>query len=295
MKKNIDQYAQEWQKNAEADALWVILTDSKYYGRKWDETEFFATGDEEIGRIFGFIKERGIEVLSSGSFLDFGCGVGRNSKALRKRFKGGFGVDISEKMIDLAQTYVQGVEFMVNKSGSLDQFANDSIDFIYSHIVLQHIPNEYQRHYIEEFLRIMKPGGLAILQILVGIINPQVINSLFVIRVKKKIKRLFPFLVILKRWLIPPKHFHYEFKLEMHPLPDEVVCRICEKYGCVIEAAPATNSCEADHNGKVEFYDMNDHRHMLKESGLPNRYLSCMYFIRKDDGAKPALQEILIT
>jgi len=289
MAKNIDQYAQEWQKNAEADALWAILADSKYYGRKWDETEFFATGDEEIGRVFGFIKERGIEVLS-GSFLDFGCGVGRNSKALRKRIKGGFGVDIAEKMIELAQTYVKGVKFMVNKTGSLDQFTNDSIDFIYSHIVLQHIPNEYQRHYIEEFLRIMKPGGLAILQIPVGIINPPFVN-----RVKEEIKQLVPFLVILKRWLIPRKHFHYEFKLEMNPLPDGVVRIICEKYGCVIEAAPATHSCEADHNGKVEFYDMHDHKHMLKESGLPNRYLSCMYFIRKYDGAKPTIQEILIT
>jgi SAM-dependent methyltransferase len=281
MPKSINHYAQEWQQNAAADALWVILTDSKYYGRKWDETEFFATGDEEIGRIFDFMKKQGIELSSSGSFLDFGCGVGRNSKALRKRFEGGFGVDISEKMIELAHKYVQGVKFMVNKSDSLDQFANDSIDFIYSHIALQHIPNEYQRHYIDEFLRIMRPGGLAILQIPIEIINPQVINPPFAVQVKKEMKRLFPFLVSLKRWLIPPKHFHYDFKYEMHLLPDEVVRRICEKHGCVIEAAPATNSCEADHNGKVEFYDTNVYRHMLKESDLPNRYLSCMYYVRK--------------
>jgi hypothetical protein len=59
----------------------------------------------------------------------------------------------------------------------------------------------------------------------------------------------------------------------MHPLLDEEIRTICEKHGCVIEAATATNSCEADHNGKVEFYDLHAHRHMLKESGLPNRYL----------------------
>lgn len=281
MTKSINQYAKEWENNAEADALWVILTDSKYYGSKWDVNEFFATGDEEICRVFNFMKENGIKVSSFGSFVDFGCGVGRNSKALRKRFDGGFGIDISEKMIELAQKYVQRVKFMVNKSDCLDQFANDSIDFIYSHIVLQHIPNEFKVKYIDEFLRILKPGSLAVFQIPTDIINPRVVNSPFSIRVKKIIKQLFPFLVTWKRRLIPPKNFDYEFKYEMHPFSDEVVRRMCEKRGCVIEASPATNSCEADHNGKVEFYDMTEHRQMLQESGHSNCYLSCMYFVRK--------------
>src|ERR1700690_145062 len=248
MTKSIDQYAKEWQNNAQADALWVILTDSKYYGRKWDKIEFFATGDEEIGRVFDFIKKHGIEVLFSRLFLDFGCGVGRNSKALRKRFEGGIGVDISEKMIELAQAYVPDVRFMVSQSASLDQFADESIDFIYSHIVLQHIPNEYQRRYIDEFMRIMKPGGLAAIQIPVEIINPQNITLPSIYRTKQAIKRLFPFLITLKRWLIPSKRFHHEFRYEMHPLPDDEIRRTSEKYGCNIEAAPATNSCEPDHN-----------------------------------------------
>lgn len=281
MAKNINQYAKEWENNAEADAFWVILTDSKYYGRKWNVDEFFATGDEEIGRVFNFMKERGIDVSSWGSFLDFGCGVGRNSKALRKRFDGGFGLDISDKMIELAQKYVQGVKFIVNKSDCLDQFANDSIDFIYSHIVLQHIPNEFKKKYMNDFLRIIKPGGLAVFQIPIDIINPQVVIPPLSVRVKKIIKQLFPFLVTLKRKLIPPKNFSYEFQYEMHIFSDEVVRVICDKHSCVIEAAPATNSCEADHNGKVEFYAMTEHRQKLKISGLPNRYLSCMYFVRK--------------
>ena len=280
MTKSIDQYAKEWQNNAEADALWVILTDSKYYGRKWDIDEFFATGEEEINRVFEFMKRESIMVTER-AFLDFGCGVGRNSKALRNRFEGGFGVDISEKMIELAQTHVQDVKFMVNQSDLLDQFSDDSIEFIYSHIVLQHIPNGYQNLYINEFLRIMRPGGLAVFQIPIGIINPQNITPSLLFRFKQNVKRLLPFLVSMKRWLIPPKEFSCDFKYEMHPLGDSEIRDICGKRGCVIEAAPATNSCEADHNGKVEFYDMNVHRQMLMNSGLPNRYLSCMYFVRK--------------
>lgn len=282
--KTLDEYAREWQGNAEADALWVILTDSRYYGRKWSVEDFFATGNEEIARIFRFMEQSSIPA-SSGIFLDFGCGVGRICKALRKKFVRGYGIDISPKMIELARSYVPDVEFTVNQTDSLEHWEDASVDFVYSHIVLQHIPSEYQKRYIDEFLRIMRPGGLAVFQIPVEIINPQDIKPPFAIRVKREIKRIFPFLIALKRWLVPPKSFHYEFKYEMHPLADEEIRTICEQRGCVIEAAPASNSCEPEHNGRVEFYDMEAHRRMLREAGLPNRYLSCMYFVRKQNGS----------
>ena len=278
--KSITEYAKEWEGNAEADALWVILTDSRYYGRKWDVSEFFSTGEEEIDRVFNYMKQKSITV-PSGSFLDFGCGVGRNSKALRKRFERGYGVDISEKMIELARSYVPDVKFMVNQKDSLEQFEDNSVDFVYSHIVLQHIPNKFQKKYIEEFLRILSPGGLALIQIPIKIINRQEIRPPLILRIKQRVKRLLPFIVKMKRWLIPPKSFSYEFKYEMHPMSDNEMRRICENKGCIIEAAPATNSCERDHNGRVEFYDLNEHKNTLQESELSNRYLSCMYFIRK--------------
>jgi ubiquinone/menaquinone biosynthesis C-methylase UbiE len=280
MQKDLKEYIKEWEGNAEADALWVILTDSKYYGRKWDLKEFFDTGQEEIQLIFRFMEQESIR-SPSGSFLDFGCGVGRNSKALRKRFEKGYGVDISEKMIKLARTYVPDVEFNVNQKDSLEQFKDNSIDFVYSHIVLQHIPNQFQKKYIDEFLRILSPGGLAVIQIPIEIINHQDIRPPLILRIKQRVKRSLPFIVTLKQWLIPPKTFSYEFKYEMHPMSDNEMLSICENKGCIIEAAPATNSCERDHNGKVEFYDLNEHRNTLEESDLPNRYLSCMYFIRK--------------
>jgi SAM-dependent methyltransferase len=280
MTKSLNKYAKEWEGNAEADALYVILTDSRYFGRKWDVEEFFLTGEEEIQRIFKFMEQKSI-TLSSGSFLDFGCGVGRNSKALQKRFERGYGVDISEKMIELARSYVPNVQFMVNQKDSLEEFEDNSVDFIYSHIVLQHIPNQLQKKYIEEFLRILRPGGLAVIQIPIEIIHRQEIRPPLILRIKQRVKKSLPFIITLKRWLIPPKTFFYEFKYEMHPMSADEMRRICAKKGCIIEAAPATNSCEQDHNGKVEFYDLYEHRKALEESDLPNCYLSCMYFIRK--------------
>lgn len=156
--RRLNEYAKEWEGNAEADPFWAILTDSQYYGKKWDRAEFFSTGEEEVERVFKFMDSASI-AAPSGSFLDFGCGVGRISKALRRRFQRGFGVDISSKMIDLARTYVSGVDFITNQDDSLIGFHDASVDFVYSHIVLQHIPNEYQKRYIDEFLRVLRPGG----------------------------------------------------------------------------------------------------------------------------------------
>lgn len=280
MTRRLDEYAKEWQGNAEADPLWVILTDSRYYGRKWDVAAFFSTGEEEIERVFKFMDSASI-AAPSGTFLDFGCGVGRISRALRRRFENGFGVDISPKMVELARTYVDGVEFIANQTDSLAGFDDASVDFVYSHIVLQHIPNEYQRRYIDEFLRVLRPGGLAVFQIPIDIINPQKTKASLAYRVKQTVKRGLPFLVVLKRTFFPPKTAHYEFRYEMHPLPHCRIQSIIAERGCVVEAAPATNSCEADHNGKVEFFDLTGHRRTLERSGTSNRYLSCMYFVRK--------------
>ncbi|MGO9016396.1 MAG: class I SAM-dependent methyltransferase [Dissulfurispiraceae bacterium] len=280
MNKTLGEYAKEWQSNAEGDPLWVILTDSQYYGRKWNVDEFFVTGEDEVGRVFRFMDRESI-IAPSGSFLDFGCGVGRISKALRKRFESGFGVDISPKMIELAQAYVKDVKFVVNQADSLSQFADDSIDFIYSHIVLQHIPNSFQKRYMDEFLRILRPGGLAVFQVPVDIINERVITPPFFHRIKQRVKRMLPFLVTIKRKLIPPESFHHEFRYEMHILHHEDIQKICEERKCIIEAVPATNSCERDHNGKVEFYEPAGRRKRLVDSGLSNRYLSYMYFVRK--------------
>lgn len=290
MTKPIQQYAQEWEKNAKADALWIILTDNRYSGNKWDREEFFATGEDEISRVFAFMAEQRVEV-PAGKFLDFGCGVGRLSKALRRRFSAGIGVDISEKMVELAREYVPDVDFRANPQSNLSWLKDGSVDFVYSHIVLQHIPNEFQRSYIDEFLRILKPGGVAAFQIPVEIIHHVIHQPGATARLKNSLKAVFPWIVDLNRtinrifpWIMPLKQKlfpGYGFSYEMHTLPHEEIVSICGRSGCTIEQAPATNSCETDHNGKVLFFDPEQHHEQLSNSVATNVYFSRMYFVRK--------------
>jgi len=106
--------------------------------------------------------------LGDGSALDFGCGVGRLTQALARYFDQVHGVDISEAMLDLARELNQvgdRCHYHLNSSDDLTLFPSNSFDFVYSNITLQHMPPRYARKYIAEFLRVLKPGGLAVFQI----------------------------------------------------------------------------------------------------------------------------------
>ena len=103
-----------------------------------------------------------------GLALDYGCGVGRLSRALSLRFERVLGVDIAEAMLAEARAvHVEfpNVEFLRNSGDSLAGIADASVDFVYSNIVLQHAPRTNQRLLIAEFCRVLGAGGVLVFQV----------------------------------------------------------------------------------------------------------------------------------
>src|SRR5260370_36452354 len=90
--------------NAQKDALFTVCTDQTKAGGRWETSEFLATGEKEIGRVMDYISGLGVRLNFSGTCLDFGCGVGRLTQALAKRFRHCTGVDISSVMIEKANS-----------------------------------------------------------------------------------------------------------------------------------------------------------------------------------------------
>jgi len=155
-----------WTALGEEDPLWVVLTDPAKKGNRWKEDEFFETGRREIENIFEKLRESEISV-HCGKALDFGCGVGRLTQALATRFESVDGVDISDSMIRNAERLNQfpnKTNYHINIRGDLGAFPSGKYDFICSMIALQHIPKKFQRNYIGDFLRLLKPGGVAFFQ-----------------------------------------------------------------------------------------------------------------------------------
>jgi len=155
-----------WDRQAHADPMWAILTDPAKAGGRWDSDEFFATGVREVGALMEQAAAWR-KPIARRSALDFGCGIGRLSQALADHFDRVYGVDISPKMIELAQQHnrkSERAEYLCSAAGDLSHFADGSIDMILSWITLQHMRPRYARRYIQEFLRVLAPGGLLVFQ-----------------------------------------------------------------------------------------------------------------------------------
>jgi len=156
-----------WNRFGETDPFWAVLAWPGMEEGRWDVDAFFATGRDEIAQVMAYIESLSVE-LGRASALDFGCGVGRLTQALAQHFDQVHGVDISEAMLSLARELNQAGErcqYHLNPRDDLSLFPDDFFDFIYSNITLQHMPPRYARGYILEFLRLLKPGGLAVFQV----------------------------------------------------------------------------------------------------------------------------------
>jgi 2-polyprenyl-3-methyl-5-hydroxy-6-metoxy-1,4-benzoquinol methylase len=163
---NISQASKNWAELGEADPMWAILTDDQKRGRKWQREEFFATGRQEIEASLKSVVDAGV-TLNPGLALDFGCGLGRLTQALANHFQKVDGVDVSTSMVRQAReynTHGSAVEYHVNCKTDLSLFPKERFDFVYSNIVLQHIPPSHQLSYIAGFMDVLKVGGFAYFQ-----------------------------------------------------------------------------------------------------------------------------------
>lgn len=157
----------KWNKFCQDDPLWAVLSDANKKNRKWDEKEFFKTGEYEIDNIIKYIDSYGLKMQTNRA-LDFGCGVGRLTSRLTKYFKEVYGVDISQSFLDLAEEYNQNKEkihYHLNEKDDLKLFSDSYFDFIYTNITLQHVMPSTSKKYIKEFLRILNPGGVLMFQL----------------------------------------------------------------------------------------------------------------------------------
>jgi SAM-dependent methyltransferase len=163
---SLEKSKKHWEDMGDLDPYWAILTSPDTKHGKWDVDKFFGTGSEEISSVLHAGEKLGLPEHHDWA-LDFGCGVGRLTRALAPHFQNVVGIDISQSMLRQAEALnpLTNCRFILNDSDSLP-FPSGQFDLIYTALVLQHVPyKESIRRYIAEFVRVLKTRGLLVMQL----------------------------------------------------------------------------------------------------------------------------------
>ena len=149
----------DWELRARQNASFYICTDPGA------TPESFAAGGERD--LADHILD-GIPVAADWRVLEIGCGIGRLLRPLSERVASAVGVDLSEEMVARARVFCAGrtnVE-LHRTDGALDFLPAESFDFVFSHIVFQHVPRKaYVQRYLRGAARLLKPGGILRVQV----------------------------------------------------------------------------------------------------------------------------------
>lgn len=106
-----------------------------------------------------------------GHILEIGCGVGRIVNRLAETTGCGlFGIDISEKMLEIASSRVAWkwyVDYRVCDGRTIPHDEN-KFGFVYSMLVFQHLKADAISNYLIEVRRVLKPKGIFRFQFIEG-------------------------------------------------------------------------------------------------------------------------------
>ena len=161
----------DWNSLAELDPLWTVLSDPHKKFGKWDPVEFFSTGEKEASRVLEMCESNHLKI-SFDKMLDFGCAVGRMTRGFSNKFRSCTGLDVSEKMVELAEKYNAdrpNCSFVASSSPRLP-FEDETFDFVFTTLVLQHVPTQQLiLNFISEFFRVAKVGGAVVFQLPIAV------------------------------------------------------------------------------------------------------------------------------
>lgn len=270
--------ARHWETNARTDAAFAVLSDPDRAGA-WDLDAFLGTGEREIAAVLGELDRLDALPARWGQALDFGCGLGRLTAALARRFDHAVGVDVSSTMVERARLLhddATNLRFVHNERDDLDVVPTGTVDLAYSNIVLQHVGRPLQERYLAELVRVLAPGGVAAVQVPSWHRGPAGFA-----------RRHLPEAVVptaraaAARLRRPHAGFARpdgdDIHMEMHCLPEGDVQAVVRRAGGRVVGIVLTNATEPDFGGDLVVRTPDE----AWAAAAGGRYLSPMYVVRR--------------
>ena len=122
--------------------------DKDFWNKYTDENE--STYNQEFAK---FIRDL-VTSLRSDSVLEVGCNTGNDLKEFPENVEVN-GIDLNDHALEIAKQKLPSFKF--KKGSILDiPFEDSSIDFVFTHNLLNYIPNEEMEKAIKEMFRVSK-------------------------------------------------------------------------------------------------------------------------------------------
>ncbi len=153
-----------WERFAQANAEYYILTSNPPESSPESMERFFATGRQQADAI---LQESAPWLSGYGKAIEIGCGVGRLTIPMANRFARVVGVDIAPTMLDKLRANAVRFETPNIEGAQVEQCweADGDADFLYSWLVLQHIEQqELIARLLARTAAALAPTGIAYLQ-----------------------------------------------------------------------------------------------------------------------------------
>lgn len=159
-----DLMRQDWDERARKHAFHYIAS----WRKDWSPASFFESGEEDYQRLVTPALEQLAWEPRGKSVLELGCGAGRMTRSFAERFSYVCAFDISNEMLVRAKALLpnaSNINWFLGNGTDLRGVNDEALDFAFSYIVLQHMPEPALAHrYIREMLRVLRPDGAFLFQ-----------------------------------------------------------------------------------------------------------------------------------
>ena len=151
---------------------WSVLVNPDYLPEKIEAknvADFYATGESSV-HLLEKAAERADKTLpTGGTVFELGCGVGRVTASLARRFKHVIALDISRPHLEITQKHLDDLE---RKNVTLKQLKSletleslEPFDLFYTVIVLQHNPPPLIYRMLQLIFDKVRAGGFVYFQV----------------------------------------------------------------------------------------------------------------------------------